>query len=368
MRRWAHRTHLAGLFLAAAALACQPTDRATPPPPPPPPPPPTSPGGVAVTDDAGRRVTLSAPARRIVSLSPAVTELLFALGAGDWVVGRTTWCDYPPAERAVPSVGDGLNPNLEAVAARRPDLVILYRSALNETAAQQLARLGIAAAVVRQDRLEDLARAAGLVATLTGRGAAGASLARGIDSLLHAPAPPAPAAARRRVAFVVWDNPPMVIGGGSYLDELATLAGTENVFHDIPAPRRRYHSRPSPRVIPTSSPCSPIPGRPRCRRGLRAGNGKWSGLCASAASRCWGARCSPVRLPGRRRRWPRCAAPWRRPDEVARAGCGRRGGIRAGRRCGARACAARQSHDLGHRALPAAAACDPRVRSEEHTS
>ena len=235
MRRWAHRTHLAGLFLAAAALACQPTDRATPPPPPPPPPPPTSPGGVAVTDDAGRRVTLSAPARRIVSLSPAVTELLFALGAGDWVVGRTTWCDYPPAARAVPSVGDGLNPNLEAVAARRPDLVILYRSALNETAAQQLARLGIAAAVVRQDRLEDLARAAGLVATLTGRGAAGASLARGIDSLLHAPAPPAPAAARRRVAFVVWDNPPMVIGGGSYLDELATLAGTENVFHDIPA-------------------------------------------------------------------------------------------------------------------------------------
>src|SRR5438046_6221024 len=166
MRRWAHRTHLAGLFLAAAALACQPTDRATPPPLPPPP---TSPGGVAVTDDAGRRVTLSAPARRIVSLSPAVTELLFALGAGDWVVGRTTWCDYPPAARAVPSVGDGLNPNLEAVAARRPDLVILYRSALNETAAQQLARLGIAAAVVRQDRLEDLARAAGLVAAWAAR-------------------------------------------------------------------------------------------------------------------------------------------------------------------------------------------------------
>src|SRR5207247_2973284 len=163
MRRWVHRPQPAGLFLAPAALACRPTDRATPPPPPP------SPGGVAVTDDAGRRVTLSAPARRIVSLSPAVTELLFALGAGAGVVGRTTWCDYPPAARAVPSVGDGLNPNLEAVAARRPDLVILYRSALNETAAQQLARLGIAAAVVRQDRLEDLARAAGLVATLTGR-------------------------------------------------------------------------------------------------------------------------------------------------------------------------------------------------------
>src|SRR5881628_2341012 len=216
------RTHLAG-FLALAITACARGERAS------------TAGSLAVTDDAGRRVTLAAPARRIVSLLPSFTELLFAIGAGDRVVGRTTWCDYPPAARAVPSVGDGLNPNLEAVAARRPDLVILYRSALNETAAQQLARLGIAAAVVRQDRLEDLARAAGLVATLTGRGAAGASLDRRIDSLLHAPAPPAPAAARRRVAFVVWDNPPMVIGGGSYLDELATLAGAANVFHDIGA-------------------------------------------------------------------------------------------------------------------------------------
>ena len=61
-------------------------------------------------------------ATRIVSLSPAFTELLFAIGAGDRVVGRTRWGDYPPAASAVPSVGDGLAPNVEAVAARRPDL------------------------------------------------------------------------------------------------------------------------------------------------------------------------------------------------------------------------------------------------------
>src|SRR5437867_6866209 len=229
MRRWAHRTHLAGLFLAAAALACQPTDRATPPPPPPPPPPPTSPGGVAVTDDAGRRVELTAPARRIVSLSPAVTELLFALGAGERVVGRTRWCDFPPAARALPSVGDGLNPNVEAVAARRPDLVVLYRSPLNETAARQLERLGIAAALVRQDRLEDVARAARLLGRLTGVGAVGDSLAASLERLLAAPHPTPHA----RLAFVVWDDPPVVIGGGSYLDQLATLAGAQNVFHDV---------------------------------------------------------------------------------------------------------------------------------------
>src|SRR2546429_8308715 len=93
------------------------------------------------------------------SLPPAVTELLFALGVGDRVVGRTTWCDYPPPARLVPSVGDGLNPNLEAVAARRPDLVVLYRSPLNETAAAQLGRLGIPAAGLRHDPPEGVGRA-----------------------------------------------------------------------------------------------------------------------------------------------------------------------------------------------------------------
>ncbi|HYT05835.1 MAG TPA: helical backbone metal receptor [Gemmatimonadales bacterium] len=223
MRRWAQRTHLA-VLLALAVPACGGGGsggyhRSAPA------------GAIAVSDDAGRRVTLAQPARRIVSLSPAVTELLFALGAGERVVGRTTWCDYPPAARAVPSVGDGLNPNLEAVAARQPDLVVLYRSPLNETAAQQLTRLGVAAVIVRQDRLEDLARAARLLGRLVGRQAAGDSLADALARLVATPAP----ASHARVAFVAWDNPPIVIGRGSYLDQLAMLAGAENAFHDIGA-------------------------------------------------------------------------------------------------------------------------------------
>jgi iron complex transport system substrate-binding protein len=218
MRRWAHRTHLAGFLALAAVAACGKRDR-------------SAPAAISVTDDAGRVVTLAQPPRRVVSLSPAVTELLFALGAGDRLVGRTTWCDYPPAARAVPSVGDGLNPNIEAVAARRPDLVVLYWSQLNETAARQLARLGIAAALVRQDRLEDLARAARLIGRLTGREAAGEALGDSLTGLLAA----SPPASGTRLTFVVWDNPPMVIGRGSYLDQLARLAGAENVFHDIDA-------------------------------------------------------------------------------------------------------------------------------------
>ena len=186
---------------------------------------------LAVACRPADRPSAPSPAHRIVSLAPSSTELLFALGAGDHVVGRTTWCRYPPAALQVPDVGDGLNPNIEAIAARQPDLVVLYRSALNETAVTQLARLGIPAVTLAQDRLEDIGRAARALGRLTGREAAGDSIGAAMDALLRTPAPPPLA----RVAFVVWDNPPMVIGGGSYLDQLATLAGGANVFHDVAA-------------------------------------------------------------------------------------------------------------------------------------
>src|SRR2546423_13174751 len=128
MRRWIQRTHLAG-FVALTITAWARGEHV-----------PVR-GGIAVTGDAGRRVTLAAPARRIVSLLPSFTEILFAIGAGDRLVGRTTWCDYPPEALAVPSVGDGMPPSVEAVAARRPDLVVLYRAGPNVTAAAQLERL-----------------------------------------------------------------------------------------------------------------------------------------------------------------------------------------------------------------------------------
>src|SRR3989441_11886870 len=84
--------------------------------------------------------TARRPAQRVVSLLPSFTELLFAIGAGDRLVGRTTWCDYPPEALGVPSVGDGMPPNVEAVAARHPDLVVLYRSGPNVTAAEKAER------------------------------------------------------------------------------------------------------------------------------------------------------------------------------------------------------------------------------------
>jgi len=174
------------------------------------------------------------PARRIVSLLPSFTEILFAIGAGDRVVGRTQWCDYPPAALAVPSVGDGMPPNIEAVAARKPDLVVLYKSGPNVSAAQQLERIGIRTVLLDMNRLEDLGPATRTLGRMTGLEQRADSLARVMDSLastnLHAPPPSA------TVAFVVWDNPPIIIGRGSYLAQLATLAGARNVFDDVAQP------------------------------------------------------------------------------------------------------------------------------------
>jgi len=219
MRRWTPGPHLAALVVLAAA-ACAREGRSP------------AGGDVAVTDDAGRRVTLAAPARRVVSLLPSFTEILFAVGAGDRVVGRTAWCDYPPAALAVPSVGDGIPPNVEAVAARRPDLVVLYRSGPNVTAADQFERLGIRTVLLDLNRLEELGPAARRLGVLTGRRVAADSLARAMDSLSSRPPIPGP----RSLAFIVWDNPPIVIGAGSFLDRLAGLAGARNVFHDIATP------------------------------------------------------------------------------------------------------------------------------------
>jgi ABC-type Fe3+-hydroxamate transport system substrate-binding protein len=226
MRLWAQRTHLAALLVFAGA-ACGREERNA------------ASGGLAVTDDAGRRVTLAVPARRIVSLLPSFTELLFAIGAGDRLVGRTAWCDYPPEALDVPNVGDGMPPNVEAVAARQPDLVVLYRSGPNVTASEQLERLGIRTVLFDLDLLEHLGPAARRLGVLTGRPAAADSLARALDSLAsESPAPnaqPLPPNTQS-LAFIVWDNPAIVIGAGSYLDRLAALAGARNVFHDISSP------------------------------------------------------------------------------------------------------------------------------------
>jgi ABC-type Fe3+-hydroxamate transport system substrate-binding protein len=184
-------------------------------------------------EEAPRRAS---PAARVVSLSPAFTELIFALDAGDRLVGRTAWCDHPPEAARVPSVGDGLNPNIEAVAARAPDLVVLYASTANGPATARLRALGIPTRTLPLDRLADVpaaARALGPALGIAARAeSAAATFAAALDSARAAARPLVGA----RLLLLAWDQPPVVIGGGSFQHELVTLAGGENVFGDVVQP------------------------------------------------------------------------------------------------------------------------------------
>lgn len=195
-------------------------------------------GALVVIDDARDTVRLDHPARRIVSLIPASTELLFALGAGPQLVGRTRWCDYPAAAQAVTDVGDGIQPNLEAVAAQHPDLVVLYLAGSNAEAATRLRGMGIPVVQLRTDQLESVSRHAILLGELTGHRESGDSLAQSFEAALSAAtvsSHPAARTPRRQTVFVpTWDQPLITIGAGSFLDELITRAGGVNVFHDLP--------------------------------------------------------------------------------------------------------------------------------------
>lgn len=193
-------------------------------------------------DDFGdtiRAGTVASPAR-IASLNPATTELLFALGAGPRLVARTTWDVWPEAARRVPDVGPGLRPNIEAVLARHPDLVVLYASADNRMAAQQLRAAGIAVIALRTDRLADFVRASRELGRAVGESASASTvvdtmqrtLARVRAATLHLDHP--------TVFWHVWDSPIYTIGAGSFLDELLTIAGGTNIYAD--------RSEPSPQV------------------------------------------------------------------------------------------------------------------------
>jgi ABC-type Fe3+-hydroxamate transport system substrate-binding protein len=193
-----------------------------------------TPRASSLVDDAGDTVRLSRVPRRIVSLIPATTELLFAIGAGGAVVGRTQWCDYPAAAAAVPNLGDGINPNVEAVLAARPDLVLLYNSAQNATIAGRLRALGIAAVRLNTDTLGDVARVGRLLGRITGHAASADSMVAVFDTAL-AHATVASATRRPKVLLLVWEQPPMTIGRGSFLDELVQRAGGTNLFGDVTA-------------------------------------------------------------------------------------------------------------------------------------
>ena len=111
---------------------------------------------VRVADDLGQAIALAQPARRIVSLAPHVTEMLFAAGAGDYLVGTVAYSDYPEAAKRIPRVGGYTNPDLEAVVGLRPDLIVAWKSGNRESQLDKLQGLGFTVYVTEPRHIEDV--------------------------------------------------------------------------------------------------------------------------------------------------------------------------------------------------------------------
>lgn len=186
--------------------------------------------GPTVVDDSGASLSLSAPARRIVSLAPHVTEMLYAAGAGDRIVGAVKHSDYPEAAKAIVRVGDSAMLDLERIVSLKPDLIAAW---FHGNSAQQLSRvaaLGIPVFQSQPRALDDIGPALVRFGTLAGtedaaRRAAAAYTAR-LASLRerYAARPPV------RVFFQVWSNPLLTINGEQLISDVIRLCGGHNVF------------------------------------------------------------------------------------------------------------------------------------------
>lgn len=188
---------------------------------------------LTVVDQTGHAVTMPAAPRRIVSLVPGVTEILFAIGAQDAVVGVTDFCDYPPDARRKARVGDMLAPNLETLVSLKPDLVVATRSGNREETFDQLKRLGLLVYLVDEPpSIAGVLRLVGGLGQLTGRQDAAAAVAAGLERRIASVRERVAGRSRPRVLYVLWPEPLIVPGRGSLVTELIESAGGESVTAD----------------------------------------------------------------------------------------------------------------------------------------
>lgn len=187
---------------------------------------------IVVTDDAGRAVQLDKPAARIVSLMPTITDLVIAMGHADHLIARTDY-DNDPRVRHLPSIGGGLTPSVEWIAARQPDLVISWPDNASRSLVSQLEAIAIPVFSVRTDTIANTLSAIRNLGVLLGDGAGADSLARSISSGLDSVRAAVRGLRPVRVAYVLSLNPPTIAGPRTFVDELIQIAGGENVFSDI---------------------------------------------------------------------------------------------------------------------------------------
>jgi len=190
---------------------------------------------ISLYDDSGAQVRIGQPARRIVSLSPHITEMLFAAGAGDRVVGTVDYSDYPAAANRIARIGTYTDLDLESILALRPDLVIGWQSGNSPSQLEALKRLGIALFLSEPDRVEDVAKNLEQFGELAGTssiaGPAAAAFRARLKGLQqrYSGRPPV------RTFYQIWSDPPITVGGSQIIGSAIRLCGGVNVFDHLSA-------------------------------------------------------------------------------------------------------------------------------------
>ncbi|MGO4277742.1 Vitamin B12-binding protein precursor [compost metagenome] len=194
----------------------------------------TAHAAVSVIDDAGNTVTLAQPARRIVSLAPHVTELLYAAGGGDRIVGTVSYSDYPPQARDLPRVGDNKALDLERIAALKPDLIVVWRHGNAQKQTDRLRALGLPLFYSEPRKLESIPENLEKLGKLMDTGPvatrAAADFRQQVETLrkTYANRPPV------TVFYQVWQQPLMTLNGQHMVSDMLALCGGRNLFGNEP--------------------------------------------------------------------------------------------------------------------------------------
>jgi iron complex transport system substrate-binding protein len=210
-----------------------------------------------VVDEAGRRVSIPAKVDRFVSLAPNLTEIAYAMGAGDRLVGDTEYCDYPQEAKGVAKVGDTMHPSIERIIALKPQLVLVSTSSQLEAFTKQLNEQRIAVYVTNPRSLEEVFRSITTLGDLLGQRDRAAEVvldlrrrADEVEKLMKSVKP-------IRVFYQVSGEPLYTIGREAYLTDLVRRAGGVSVTADVPGAFPRYSdeaalaARPEAIILPT---------------------------------------------------------------------------------------------------------------------
>lgn len=190
---------------------------------------------VTVTDMTGREITLDAPATRVVALTASDCEILYALGAGDTLVGRGEYCDYPEDVQAVPSVQSGYETNVEQIIALEPQVVLMATMAQTKEQVEALEAAGVRVVVSDAQDIAGVYTAIELIGAVTGKNDEAAALIAGMKDSFAAIAAKAEGDGSKTVYFEVspLEYGLWTAGKGTFMDELAQMIGLKNAFEDV---------------------------------------------------------------------------------------------------------------------------------------